>query len=151
MQRVQETIAPEYYDMINEAVAEHPELTEDRPVKRRRANKSAAAVVHEKAQKDEGGSASIEAKREEEEDEEIDELFKDVDTDVHRPPALVTSASQTIEMSDYDSDSDEEFEDIDVDAPTFQTRQEASEDEMETGDFDLNLTHAADTDRKSVV
>lgn len=131
--------------MINEAVAEHPELAEDRPVKRRRANKSAAAVVQEKAQKDEGSSASTEPKREEEEDEDIDELFEDVDMDAPRPPALVTSASQTIEMSDYDSDSDEEFEDIDVGAPTFQPRQEASEDEKETGDFDLNLTHAADT------
>ena len=131
--------------MINEAVAEHPELAEDRPVKRRRANKSAPAVVQEKALKAEGGSAPTEPKREEEEDEDIDELFKDGDLDAPRPPALVTSASQTIEMSDYDSDSDEEFEDIDVDAPTFQSRQEASEDEKETGDFDLNLTHAADT------
>ena len=126
-------------------VAEHPEFAQDRPVKRRRANKSAAAVVQEKAQKDEGSSASTEPKREEEEDEDIDKLFEDVDIDAPRPPALVTSASQTIEMSDYDSDSDEEFEDIDVDAPTFQPRQDASEDEKETGDFDLNLTHAADT------
>ena len=131
--------------MINEAVAQHPELAEDRPVKRRRANMSAVVVAKEKVQQGEGDSASTEPKREEEEDEDIDELFQDVDMDAPRPPALVTSASQIIEMSDYDSDSDEEFEDVDVDAPTLQPRQENSEDEKETGGFDLNLTHAADT------
>lgn len=133
--------------MINEAVAEHPELAEDRPVKRRRANKGSATMAEDRAPKGEGSVKAAESKHEQiGEDDDLDELFEDVDLDAPRPPALVTSASQTIEMSDYYSDSDEEFEDIDVDAPSFQPTTDApSEDEeKEAGSFDLNLTHAAD-------
>lgn len=144
MQRVEEVIAPEYYDMINEAVAANPELAEDRPVKRRRANKGSLFIPEDKPAK---GAETIQGEKSRiERHESIEELFEDVDTNDRQPPALVPTASQTMEMSDYDSDSDEEFEDVNVDMQAFQPQaQDESEDEKETGDFDLNLTHAADS------
>ena len=136
MTRVEEVIAPEYYDMINEAVAANPEIAEDRPVKRRRANKNSIFIADDSPRKDAGLGEAAAPKIDRH--ESIEELFEDVDMNDRQPPALVPSASQTVEMSDYDSESDEEFEDVDVEMPDFQAQAgEASEEEEEdTGDFD---------------
>lgn len=116
------------YNMINEAVAEHPEYAEDRPLKRRKA-RSSVPIRSDSAAPLNGDEA---------EKDDTDELFGPT------PPTL--SASQTVDKSESESDDDEEFEDVDVDAQPYKSAApQEGDDEDEDVDMDLNLTSAADT------
>lgn len=138
IRRVQDMIPDDVYDMINEAVAEHPEYAEERPLKRRRARGSgaqAASVSVEPEIKEKRDGASVEK-------DSIDELFE--------PPTL--TPSQTVDISESESDDDDEFEDVDINAQPYKSAApEASEDEEDDAHMDLNLTTAADTTPKATL
>ncbi len=140
-------VAPQYAQMINEAKASNPNLIEDRPVKRRKKN----SMFVEKGLGDVellepvAPSSTVA----EEDMDNVDGLFEEPKEEpvegleVFRPPNLLPSHSQTIDISEDDSDADADFEDVDFEPAIPSRGPGANDEDVEPEHFELNLTATA--------